>query len=75
MQAKFQTDLQLEKNHSLEANNKLLQKDLEAEQTRRWLYLTGAIALLVLVLMALRNYRITAKLQRTKLQSLEAEKT
>ncbi|MFP9116471.1 tetratricopeptide repeat protein [Flavobacterium sp. RNTU_13] len=74
MQAKFQTELQLEKNHSLEANNKLLQKDLEAEQTRRWLYLTGGIALLVLVLMALRNYRITSKLQRTKLQSLEAEK-
>ncbi|MFP5437279.1 MAG: tetratricopeptide repeat protein [Bacteroidia bacterium] len=74
VQAKFQTELQLEKNHSLSANNKSLQASLEAEQTRRWMYITGVVALLLVILMATRTYWLQARLQKEQLKALEAEK-
>lgn len=74
VQAKFQTELQLEKNHSLTANNKALKTSLEAEQTRRWLYITGVVALLLVILMATRTYWLTARLQKEQLKALGAEK-
>jgi tetratricopeptide (TPR) repeat protein/DNA-binding CsgD family transcriptional regulator len=74
VQAKFQTELQLEKNHSLSANNKSLKASLDAEQTRRWMYITGVVAVLLLILMATRTYWLTTKLQKEQLKALEAEK-
>jgi tetratricopeptide (TPR) repeat protein/DNA-binding CsgD family transcriptional regulator len=74
VQAKFQTELQLEKNHSLTANNKSLKTSLEAEQTRRWMYITAGLAALLLAFFSARTYWLTSKLQKVKLKTLEAEK-
>lgn len=75
IQARFQTELQLEKNHSLTANNKSLKTTLQAEQTQRWLYFTGSAAILLVAFFAARTYWLTAKLQKIKLKTLEAEKS
>jgi len=74
VQAKFQTELQREKNLSLQANNKSLQKSIEAEKTRKWLYGMAILAAAVLILLALRGYWLKARLQTEQLKAVEAEK-
>lgn len=73
-QAKFQTELQREKNVALQANNKSLQKSIEAEKTRRWLYGMGILAIAILILLALRGYFLKSRLQAEQLRTIEAEK-
>lgn len=75
MQAKFQTELQREKNLSLEANNKVLQKNLEADRARLLLYSIGVIAVLLVVLLVLRGYWLKTRLQKEALKTVEAEKS
>ncbi|WP_116789745.1 tetratricopeptide repeat protein [Flavobacterium psychrotrophum] len=73
-QAKFETELQREKNAALQANNKSLQKTIEAEKTRRWLYGMGILAIGILILLALRGYFLKSRLQAEQLRTIEAEK-
>ncbi|WP_160750948.1 transcriptional regulator [Flavobacterium sp. Sd200] len=75
MQAKFQTELQREKNISLEANNKVLQKNLEADRAKLLLYTIAAIAVLLVILLVLRGYWSRTRLQREALKTVEAEKS
>lgn len=74
VQAKFQTELQREKNVTLQANNKSLQKSIEAEKARKWLYGMAAFAVVTLVLLALRGYWLKARLQNEQLKTVEAER-
>jgi len=74
VQAKFQTELQREKNLALEANNKGLQKSMAAEKTVMNFYIFGSIALLVLILSVLLNYWLKNRLQRQAIKTAEADK-
>lgn len=74
IQAKFQTELQREKNLGLEANNKMLQATMKSEQNLMLLYVLVSIAIIVLILLFLRGYWLKAKLQKEELKSVEAEK-
>jgi len=74
MQAKFQTELQREKNLALEANNKVLQKNLEADKAKMLLYSIGVIAVLLVILLILRGYWLKTRLQKEAIKTVEAEK-
>jgi tetratricopeptide (TPR) repeat protein len=74
IQAKFQTELQREKNIALEANNKMLEGTMKSEQDLMILYILVSIAIIVLILLLLRGYWLKAKLQREELKSIESEK-
>ncbi|NDJ00057.1 tetratricopeptide repeat protein [Flavobacterium sp. LaA7.5] len=73
IQAKFQTELQREKNLALEASNKALQEKVEAEQTLMLLYILGSIIIIIMILAFLRSYWLKTKLQKEQLKSIEAE--
>ena len=75
VQAKFQTELQREKNIALEAHNNDLTKTMETEQRLMLLYIIGSIAVIIIILLMLRAYRLKDKLQATALKNAEAEKT
>lgn len=74
IQAKFQTDVQREKNMALEANNKTLQKQMQTEKILMLLYIFISIALIVLILLFLRAYWLKNRLQKEELKSIETEK-
>lgn len=74
IQAKFQTDLQREKNLALEANNESLQKQMETEKILMFLYVFISIALIVLILLFLRGYWLRNRLQKEELRSIMTEK-
>lgn len=74
IQAKFQTDLQREKNLTLEAHNKTLQKQVETEKILMLLYIFISVALIVLILLFLRSYWLKNRLQQEELKSIETEK-
>lgn len=74
IQAKFQTELQREKNLALEASNTTLQKDVETEKMLQTLYIVVSIAIIVLILLFLRGYWLKNKLQKQELKSVETEK-
>ena len=74
IQAKFQTELQREKNLGLEANNKMLQATMRSEQNLMLLYVLVSVAIIVLILLLLRGYWLRSKLQKEELRSIEAEK-
>ena len=73
IQAKFQTELQREKNLALEANNKALQEKVETEQTIILLYTLGSIIIIIMILTFLRSYWLKSKLQKEEIKSVEAE--
>lgn len=74
VQAKFQTELQREKNISLEAKNKILEKDLKTERTLTWLYFTCALSVIIVTLLAFRSVHFKNRLQKEQLKNMEAEK-
>jgi tetratricopeptide (TPR) repeat protein len=73
IQAKFQTELQREKNLVLEANNRALKKIVSTEQKLMVLYIIISIAVLIIALTFLRGYRLKNKLQKITLHTFEAE--
>jgi len=73
IQAKFQTELQREKNLALEANNNRLQETVKAEQRLMALYILVSIALLTMILAFLRGYWLKTRLQQTELKTIETE--
>lgn len=75
IQAKFQTELQREKNLALEANNMALQTTMKSEQNIMLLYVLVSIAIIVLILLLLRGYWLKARLQKEELKSVESEKS
>lgn len=74
IQAKFQTELQREKNIALEANNMALQKEMETEKMLMLLYAFISLSIIVLILLFLRGYWLKNRLQNEELKSIEAEK-
>jgi DNA-binding CsgD family transcriptional regulator len=74
IQAKFQTELQREKNLVLEENNMTLQKQMQTEKVLMLLYIFISIALIVLILLFLRGYWLKNRLQKEELKSIETEK-
>lgn len=74
IQAKFQTELQREKNITLEANNAALQKEMETEKMLMILYGFISLSIIVLILLFLRGYWLKNRLQNEELKSIEAEK-
>ena len=74
IQAKFQTELQREKNLALEANNKALQKDMETEKMLMLLYILISISIIILILLFLRGYWLKNRLQKEELKSIEVER-
>lgn len=74
VQAKFQTELQREKNISLEAHNADLTKTMETEQRLMQLYIVGSIAAIFIILLFLRGYWLKNKLQAAALKSAEDQK-
>jgi tetratricopeptide (TPR) repeat protein/DNA-binding CsgD family transcriptional regulator len=73
VQAKFQTELQREKNLVLEANNKALKKTVETEQRLMLAYIIGSIVVILMVLSFLRGARLRNKLQKETIKTVEAE--
>lgn len=73
VQAKFQTELQREKNLALEANNTALQKNITFEKTLMLFYILGSIALIIIILSVLRGTRLKNRLQKEKLKTTEAD--
>ncbi|MCO6147825.1 tetratricopeptide repeat protein [Flavobacterium sp. NRK1] len=74
IQAKFQTELQREKNLALEANNKALQNQMKTEKMLMLLYVFISVAIIVLILLFLRGYWLKNRLQNEELKSIETEK-
>jgi DNA-binding CsgD family transcriptional regulator len=74
IQAKFQTELQREKNIALETNNMALQRDMKTEKMFMLLYILMSISIIVLILLFLRGYWLRNRLQKEELKSIEAEK-
>lgn len=74
IQAKFQTELQREKNVALEANNKVLIQKVEAEKKLLFLYIAVSIAIILVTLLFLRSYKLKNRLQKEELRTVEAEK-
>jgi tetratricopeptide (TPR) repeat protein len=73
IQAKFQTELQREKNLALEANNRALKQKIDNEQMLMLVYVLGSIALIIIILFMLRGYWLKTKLQKEQLKNSEAE--
>lgn len=73
IQAKFQTELQREKNLALEKNNKVLQKTVETEKRLIILYILISIIVIMLILLFLRASWLKNRLQKEELKSIEAE--
>ena len=74
IQAKFQTELQREKNLMLQENNNALQKAIKTEKTLRLLYIAVSLAIIILILLFLRGYWLKNRLQKEELKAIEAEK-
>ena len=74
IQAKYQTEIQREKNLALAANNKVLKKDIEAGRIRLWIYIIAGVILILISLLVLREYLLKNKLQKEELKAVEAER-
>ncbi len=75
LQAKFQTDIQKEKNGVLEAKNLGLQKVHDAERTRMFIYITISLVLIMIILLFLRSYWLNARLRKEALRNAGTEKS
>ncbi|PZR09528.1 MAG: hypothetical protein DI539_21855 [Flavobacterium psychrophilum] len=74
IQAKFQTELQREKNLALEANNSMLQKQMQTEKMLMIFYIFISVALILLILLFLRGYWLRNRLQQEELKTIMTEK-
>jgi len=75
MQAKFQNELQNEKNLTLKAKNNRLQKEVEARSKLTKMYVFASIVLIIMVLLLLRSLWLKSRLTNQAFKSLEAEKS
>lgn len=73
IQARYQTEIQRQKNIHLKQNNSNLQKVIRAEDRLLLLYGIMALILIVLVFFLLRYYWLRNKLQKEGLRSVKAE--
>ena len=74
VQAKYQTEIQREKNLRLSANNKYLKQDIEVSKIRMWVYIVSGIVIIFIILLVLRGYLLKNKIQQEELKTIEAEK-
>ncbi|RZJ63617.1 MAG: tetratricopeptide repeat protein, partial [Flavobacterium sp.] len=75
IQAKFQTELQREKNIALESRNVTLQEAVATEKRMMLLYVAISIVIIIMILSFLRAYWLKSRLQNVELKTIEAEKT
>ena len=75
VQAKFQTELQHEKNLALEANNKALKNSIKADEDREFMYRIARFTVLLIILLITRGFWLKNRLQKELLKTVEAEKT
>ncbi|MES2487844.1 MAG: tetratricopeptide repeat protein, partial [Bacteroidota bacterium] len=73
IQAKFQNEMQREKNMALAANNKLLQLDASKHNTTVLIYICAVISIIVLILLVVRAYWLKNDLQKEQLKTAEAD--
>jgi tetratricopeptide (TPR) repeat protein len=73
IQAKFQTEIQREKNLSLAAKNRLLQHDIKDSRNRIYIYAGAGLALILLVSLVLRAYFLKNRLQREQLKAIATD--
>jgi tetratricopeptide (TPR) repeat protein len=73
VQARFQAEVQREKNRVLEANNKLLEHDAKERATAIIISVCAALALVVLVLLLLRSSVLKNRLQQQQLSTAGAD--
>lgn len=74
LQAKFQTDLQREKNIALESHNKILKESASTDKWIMILYIIISIIVIAMIVSLLRSYRLKNKLQHIELKNVENEK-
>lgn len=74
MQARYQTNFQSRKNTSLAKHNNKLVKKLESEERLLFMYIIISVGIIIVVLLYLRGYRLSTRLTKEKLKSLEADK-
>jgi tetratricopeptide (TPR) repeat protein len=75
VQAKYQTEIQREKNLRLQANNNVLKRDVQQARTLLWVYIGAGVVVVVLVLLLLRSSVLKNRLQQEELKSVEAERS
>lgn len=75
IQAKFQTELQRERNLALQAKNNALTKKVEAERKMSLLNIIISVVLLVLILFILRSVWLRSRLHKERVKTVEAEKS
>jgi tetratricopeptide (TPR) repeat protein len=73
IQAKYQTELQREKNVSLESKNKTLEEIMSAEQKLILLYIIVSIVIIGFILVYLRSSKLKNRLQKEAMKAIEAE--
>lgn len=73
LQAKFQTELQREKNIALESHNKILKASASTDKWIMILYFVISIIIIAMVVSLLRSYRLKNKLQHIELRNIESE--
>jgi tetratricopeptide (TPR) repeat protein len=74
IQAKYQTEIQREKNLRLQADNNVLTRDARRAGILLWVYIGTGVAVLILVLLFLRSSLLKNALQREELKGVEAER-
>lgn len=75
MHARFQKELQNEKNLALKAKNNRLHKEVQVRSKLTTLYLFASIFLAIIVLMLLRSSWLKSRLKNEALKSIDAEKS
>ncbi|KOS07299.1 hypothetical protein AM493_15580 [Flavobacterium akiainvivens] len=75
VQAKFQAEVQREKNLSLEANNKVLEQDARDRNTKITIYISAALAIVILILLFMRSIILKTRLQKQQLSTAGADIT
>ncbi|AWH84649.1 hypothetical protein HYN59_05725 [Flavobacterium album] len=74
LQAKYQAELQREKNRALKVKNAGLQKAYETEKTRMIAYIAISLSIILLILLLLRSYRLRERLRKEALKLAATEK-
>ncbi|MCW4470288.1 tetratricopeptide repeat protein [Flavobacterium sp. MFBS3-15] len=74
MQARFQAQLQREKNSALKAKNLGLQKEREAERVLMYVYIAVSFGIIVIILLFARSQWLRSRLHREQLKRADNER-
>ncbi|MXN92786.1 hypothetical protein GR160_16275 [Flavobacterium sp. Sd200] len=74
VQAGYQNKFQRERNMLLAKNNVVLKNKLATEERLLYMYIIASVAVIILILLYLRSYRLRNHLQKEKLKNAETDK-